>query len=89
MTPNEYLAKLNERRQKLTGMARVWADYNMELEILQESPSLDIVDMAIADCRLIIADLNKQMPTRDILDALEVKQNELADLQRDRANMKG
>jgi hypothetical protein len=89
MTPNEYLAKLNERRQKLTGMARVWANYNIEQEILQESPSLDIVDMAINDCRLIIADLNKQLPTQDVLDALEVKQNELADLQRDRADMRG
>jgi hypothetical protein len=89
MTPNEYLAKLNERRQRLTGMARVWADYNMELEILQEGPSLDIVDMAIADCRLIITDLQNRMPMQDVLDALEVKRNELADLQRDKAAMKG
>lgn len=89
MIPNEYLAKLNERRQNLTGMARVWADYNMELEILQESPSLDIADMAIADCRLIIADLHYRMPTQDVLDALEVKRNQLADLQRDKAAMKG
>lgn len=81
MTPSEYLQMLNERRQTLSGMPRVWADYNMELEILQAKPSRDIADMAAADCRKIIADLESRSQTQDIADALEVKRNQLAELE--------
>jgi hypothetical protein len=82
MTPAEYLQMLNERRQTLSGMPRVWADFNMELEILQVKPSRDIADMATADCQKIIADLEGQPQTRDTADALEVKRNQLVDLER-------
>lgn len=80
MTPADYLEMLNERRQTLTDMPRVWADYNMELEILQASPSRDIADMAIADCKRIIADLKSRPQMQDIADALEIKRNQLEEL---------
>jgi hypothetical protein len=76
----KYLEMLNARRQLLTGIQRVWADFNIELEILQERPSYDIVEMAVADCREIIADLEKRPQTQDIADALEIKRNQRNEL---------
>ncbi len=82
MTPDEYLAKLNERRQSLTGIQRVWADFNMEMEILQFRDDPEVLEMAIEDCVKIIADLEQRSQTQETADALECKHNQLADLKR-------
>ena len=76
----KYLEMLNARRQLLTGIQHVWADFNIELEILQERPSYDIVEMAVADCWKIIADLENQPQTPDVKDTLEIKRNQRNEL---------
>lgn len=80
MSPNNYLQKLDICRQELAGIARTWADYNMALEILDVRPTPDIIKAAIDGCQKIITDLESRQQTRNIMDALDVKRNQLNEL---------
>jgi hypothetical protein len=74
-----YLTDLNARRDSLTGIQRVWADFNMTLEIIDaDRADGATVHMAIDDCKQIIAWLEEQSGEAD---TLEVKRIQLAELE--------
>lgn len=81
-----YLERMNARRGTYTGIQRTWADYNIACDIIDSDkatgkrPDKSMYHIAISACREIIEWLEKQPRSKDILDALEVKINELADL---------
>jgi hypothetical protein len=83
-----YLARLNARRESYSGISRVWADFNMEIEIILSDRNMGrlldrpMYDAAISDCRKIVEWLENQPKTRDNQDALEIKTNQLAELRK-------
>ena len=87
MTGAEYLKRMDDRRQTLTGIQRTWADFNMALEIIQSDAFKSRIDdsmviSAISDCKVICQYLLQlaRNGSLDACDALEVKYNQLTDL---------
>jgi hypothetical protein len=82
MNTSAYMSMMETRRETYTGIQRTWADFNMELEIIDSDAAnakkdLSIIESAIADCKIIIDDLASQHDD----DALNIKQNQLAELE--------
>ena len=84
-----YLGRINIRRETYSGVEGAWADYNLEMEIIDYDSAngkrdSDIVRSAIHDCNEIIVYLQKNLDKnpKDFADALKIKLNQFFGLEK-------